>query len=125
MSIYTVTRDIQIPNLQLSTDWSCMDDLVMSGTAPATVEYEFEPGQPEIICADPDDCQQGFPDQFSVVSIVLRQDVWFDGDYSSSVIRAGTDIFEYLDPHYRDELAEEEAAALKANAEPDYEREAA
>lgn len=126
MSIHTVNRDIQIPPLQISTDWVSFDDQVQTDTAPATITLEFEPGQREIIRADPDDCQQGFPDQISVVSIVLRQDVWFDGDCSSTVIRAGTDITDYLHPHYREELAEEEAAKHKADAyEPDYSAEAA
>lgn len=126
MSIHTDTRLINIPNLQISTDWVSFDDQVQTWQAPVVIEYEFEPGQREIIRADPDDCQQGFPDQVSVVSVKLTDDVRFEGDCSYTVIRAGTDITDYLHPHYREELAEEEAAKHKADAyEPDYSAEAA
>jgi hypothetical protein len=120
MTTHIVTREIQIPNLALATDWVQFDDQVQQGAALAVIEFEFEPGQRLILRADPDDCQPGYPDQCKVSSIKLVNDVFFHGDYSFSAVRAGTEMAEVLDPHYVESLAEEEADALKDAATPDY-----
>lgn len=116
-------RDISI---FIATDWSSWDDLVAAKPPVATVSFDYEPGQREIIRADPDDCQEGFPESYRVHAIVLAEDALFNGDCSTVTIKAGTDLFERVNPHFVEQLEADIAKAKQACAyEPDYAREAA
>lgn len=107
MSIHTVTRDIQIGGLFLATDWISFDDLAQQGAAEVVIEFEYEPGQREILAADPDDSQPGFPPSVTVRSIMLTKDALFRGDCSFGGILAGTDLYERLNPAFISDLEDE------------------
>lgn len=107
MSIHTVTRDIQIGGLFLATDWISFDDLAQQGAAEVVIEFEYDPGQREILAADPDDSQQGFPPSVTVNSLKLTKDVLFRGDCTFGGIVAGTNLYERLDPGYIADLEDD------------------
>lgn len=107
MSMHTVTRDIQIGGLFLATDWISFDDLAQQGAAEVVIEFDYQPGQREILRADPDDCQQGFPPSVTIQSIKLTKDALFRGDCTFGRILAGTDLYERLNPGYISDLEDE------------------
>lgn len=126
MRLQTTTRDIEIGGVYLATDWISFDDLVQQGTASAVIEFDYEPEQRERMRPDPSDCEPYVPAQCTIQSIRLAQDVFFHGQWTFACLRAGTDLYERLNPGYVSDLADEILTTRNADAyEPDYAREAA
>jgi hypothetical protein len=126
MSLHTIKQQLQISELFLATDWTSFDNLAPTEAA-VEIEYEYEPGQKEIMRPDPSDCQQGFPAQITVQSIKLVNAVTLDGDKCSATLKAGIDLYEMLNPGQIREIEDGIVApgGLEVDYEPDYALEAA
>lgn len=118
MSIHTITRQLEINELFLATDWTSFDALAPA-MANVEITYEYEPGQELIISADPNSSQEGFPDQLNVLSIKLINAVTCEGEYCSATIKAGTDLYDMLNPGQIREIEDEIVAP--GGLEVDYE----
>lgn len=116
----TTTMQLQDIDIFIATDWNSWDDLIAAKPPIAVVHYEYEPGQREIIHGDPDDCQPGFAASYRVHKIVLSEDAVFNGDCSVLTIKAGTDLYERVDPHFVSKLEDEITEAIAADFDSDY-----
>jgi hypothetical protein len=76
-----------------SVEFAC---LVHFGGGHVCVEYEYEPGQPEIIRADPDDCQEGMRESLIIGSIVPVYPILFLAERMQYTVEPGEDIFHLL-----------------------------
>lgn len=92
----TTTSELSILDLALAGEWNEWDSLMPVGAAKVTIEYEYEPGQQEILAADPDDSQPGFPAQLNVYRVTLTKDLHFTGEVSEIKIKAGTKLWDCL-----------------------------
>ena len=118
----TVTRDIEIGELFLATDWISFDTLAQNGKVSVEIDFDYEPEQREIMRPDPSDCQGYEPAQVRIQCIRLAKAAKFRGVFSCVRLKAGADIYEILDPGYRSDLEDEIKAAARVN---DYDMEPA
>ncbi|WP_194720791.1 hypothetical protein [Noviherbaspirillum malthae] len=88
-------------------------------TKPARVEVEFSahPGQPAILCADPDASQEGFPPYVSIGRVIALEPIELDNDGIAMMLSAGANIRDWLPTSARDLLEEEALKAAEAAAE--------
>lgn len=92
----TTTSQLKRLDICLAGEWNEWDSLLQVGAAKVSIEYDYEPGQREILAADPDDSQPGFPPQVTVYRVTLTEDLHFSGDVSETKIKAGTKLWDSL-----------------------------
>lgn len=103
----TTTRELSSLDLELRNEWNYWDDLVQVGSALVEISFEFDPGQREILRADPDDCQQGVTASVTIYSIKLTAPLVFAGDVSDCMLKAGNELMERLSPSEASKLENE------------------
>jgi hypothetical protein len=81
--------------------------LVHFGEATVDVEYEFQPGEREIMRADPNDSQPGWPDAITIGSIKLIAPMEFAAESITTVFDAGYDIFHLLSKNRIEQMEEQ------------------
>lgn len=90
--------------------------LVKFGETAIDVEYEFERGQEEIIRADPDDSQPGWPDAITICSIKAARPMAYEAEGLALVVARGTDIYHLLSKDQVERLEEEILEGMRAEA---------
>ena len=90
--------------------------LVHFGESTVDCEYEFEPGQREIIRADPDDSQPGWPDSITICSIKTTAPLNFEAEGIALTIESGQDIFHLLSKRHVEELQDEILKSMTEDA---------
>lgn len=89
------------------------DRLVHFGGGMVSVEFEHEPGQREIIHADPDDCQEGWPESITITGIDPAHPLHFFAERQQYTVEAGEDIFYLLTKNDIEKLEEQVLESLK------------
>ncbi len=87
--------------------------LVHFGEATVNVEYEFIPGEREIMHPDPNDSQPGSPDAITIGSIKLIAPMEFAAESITTVFDAGYDIFHLLSKSRVEQMEEEILASAR------------
>lgn len=110
---------IQIEELQLTVFAGSIAWSKVVQTKPAAVEVEFSahPGQPALLCADPDASQEGFPPYVSIGRVIALAPIEFDNDGIQTIISAGINVRDMLPASARDLLEEESLKEAEAVAE--------
>lgn len=92
---------------------SVMPVVVFEQKAPATiiVQFDYEKGQRAITDRAPEDCQEGYPEEFIVRKVFAGELIHFHADGISMQIPAGHDLTELL-THEQVVAIEEELAGV-------------
>jgi hypothetical protein len=75
-----------------------LGDFELDGPTWLDVEFDINPGQPLILRADPDDCQEGFPTTVTVhkVTVCKAPMKLVAADEMTLTLPTGFDVTEYL-----------------------------
>jgi len=92
----TTTSELKRLDICLAGEWNEWDSLTQVGAAKVSIEFDYEPGQREILAADPNDSQPGFAPQVTVYRVTLTEDLLLTGDISETKIKAGTKLWDSL-----------------------------
>lgn len=92
----TTTCELPRLDMSLAGEWNEWDSLLQIGAAKVRIEFDYEPGQREILAADPDESQPGFPPQVTVYRVTLTDELHFSGDVSETKVKAGTKLWDSL-----------------------------
>lgn len=92
----TTTSELLRLDMSLAGEWNEWDNLLQVGAAKVSIEFDYEPGQRDILAADPDDSQPGFAPQVTVYRVTLTDDLHFAGDVSETKVKAGTKLWDSL-----------------------------
>lgn len=95
-----------------------LGDFELAAPAWVEVDYTIEPGQREILAADPDDSQPGFPAQATVHKVIVSKAPMLleTGDEMKLTLPAGFDVTEYLAKSVIERMEEELMTAMEMAA---------
>lgn len=103
------------------SEWAC---LVKFGETKIDIEYEYQPGEREIIRADPNDSQQGWPASITISGLTLAEPMTYEAEGVTTTIDKGVDIYHLLSKDQVEKL-EDEILAGMVETYDEYERRAA
>lgn len=92
----TTTSVLKRLDISLAGEWNEWDSLTHASAAKVSIEFDYEPGQREILAADPNDSQPGCAPQVTVYRVTLTEDLLLTGDVSETKIKAGTKLWDSL-----------------------------
>lgn len=92
----TTTSVLPRLDIALAGEWNDWDCLKHAGPVRVNIEFDYEPGQREILAADPNDSQPGFRAEVTVYRVTLADDVQLTGEVSETKIKAGTKLWDTL-----------------------------
>lgn len=86
-----------------------LGDFELVSPAWVEIDYSIESGQREILAADPDDSQPGFPAQAAVHKVIVSKAplTFIAGDEMTLMLPAGFDLTEYLAKSVIERIEEE------------------
>lgn len=86
-----------------------LGDFELDAPAWVEVDYSIEPGQREILAADPDDSQPGFPAQATVHKVIVSKAPlkFVAADEMTLTLPVGFDLTEYLSKSAIEKMEEE------------------
>lgn len=94
MHTFYTLAELELP-LILRTSMTPLAD-VIAADVDIEVQYDYEPGQHEILRADPNDSQPGFPDGVEVYEVRCVDDIVFDNEGIKLTLEAGYDLTHLL-----------------------------
>lgn len=92
----TTTSVLPSLDIVLAGEWNEWDCLTHAGPVRVNIEFDFEPGQREILAADPNDSQPGFPPEVNIYRVTLADDVPLTGEISEAKLKAGAKLWDGL-----------------------------
>jgi hypothetical protein len=87
--------------------------LVHFGGGLVEVDYEHEPGEPQILRADPDDCCEGVRESLTITGISPVHPLHFFAERQQYTVEAGEDIFYLLKSDDIERMEDEVLESLK------------
>jgi hypothetical protein len=102
----TYTLDwLELPLIRHDTN-APLADVILVTPADVTVEYDYHPAEREIMRPDPNDCQQGYPDEVEVFKVVCTEPMLFDNEGITLTLAAGFELTHLLPRTTLDKMEE-------------------
>lgn len=114
MQIVLTLDELELPLIRRDT-MAPLADVVLSQPARVHVDYDYEPGQHEIMRPDPNDCQQGFPGNVCVFSVTAAELMKFDNEGIAMLLEPGFDLTHLLRRTTTDALEDEILASIRSH----------
>jgi hypothetical protein len=106
--------ELELPLIRRDT-LAPLADVVLSAPASVHVDYDYEPGQHEILRPDPNDSQPGYPDSVRVWEVTAAELMKFDNEGISILLEPGFDLTHLLRSTTTDALESEILASIRSH----------
>ena len=116
MQIVLTLDELELPLIRRDT-MAPLADVLLSQPARVHVDYDYEPGQHEMLRPDPNDSQPGYPDSVSVYSVTASELMKFDNEGIALLLEPGFDLTHLLRRTTTDALEDEILASIRSHRE--------